>query len=617
MSIDKTDKFNVPGTEDDASTSQEHVRQLMQQIDDLIELLQSQGEILRRRGMNLPQGTLKTLRTLRSRMDTISKQMVNTSVELRTLRALADTTALIASSLDTDEVLNQVMDTVIQLTGAERGYVVLKDRETGEMDQFRVARGLDKEQLETSPDSGSRNPNDFIVSKTIVNEVATSGQPVLTSNASQDERYQQKQSIVGFALRSILAVPLQVRGEIIGVVYCDNRILAGLFQKNELELLTAFANQAAVAIENARLFEGVRAQLAQVSEMRDLMENIFESIVSGVITTDQQQQITAYNHAAQTIVGFDNAMGQSINDILPDMDTTFHESLKQVQEQGQPVLIEAEPLINGETHYWNITTSILHDVQGVGHGIAMVIDDLTEQKRREAQLAEVGRYLPTALVKNIRSIDDVNVGSQEREITAIFADVRGFTSFSERLQPETLMEIINQYLSVASDAINLYEGIVDKYMGDAVTGLFNTQLNPQEDHAVRAVRAAFSIIYDLFALHEVLPEEQRLFYGIGIHTGNAVLGNVGNADRKEFAALGEATYISKILQESAYGNIVISEATHEHVKDAFECEPIELEKTDGIEGLKIGYKVVKRKKGTTGNLFIDPELADLLKDLEE
>src|SRR5690606_17957035 len=110
-------------------------------------------------------------------------------------------------------------------------------------------------------------------------------------------------------------------------------------------------------------------------------------------------------------------------------------------------------------------------------GVTIVLDDVTEQKRRESQLAEVRRYLPLALVENIKNVEDVDVRGQERTITAVFADVRGFTTFSEKLQPEELMTIINKYLSLASDAVNLYEGIVDKYMGDAVTGLYNTQLN--------------------------------------------------------------------------------------------------------------------------------------------
>jgi len=249
--------------------------------------------------------------------------------------------------------------------------------------------------------------------------------------------------------------------------------------------------------------------------------------------------------------------------------------------------------------------------------VALVLDDLTEQKAHEAQIAEVLRYVPKALVDNIRSLDDVDVGGQERVITALSTDVRGFTNFSEHLEPEELMEVINQYLRVASDSILLYEGIVDKYMGDAVVGLFNTQLNPQEDHARRAVQTAMTIIYDLYALHEVLPEEQCLFYGIGIHTGAAVLGNVGSEDRKEFTALGEAMDISKFLEGNAYGgDIIISASTYELVKDTFECEersPHKMKK--GFEDVTTIYKVLKRKKGvTTGQLFLDPELAELLND---
>jgi adenylate cyclase len=252
--------------------------------------------------------------------------------------------------------------------------------------------------------------------------------------------------------------------------------------------------------------------------------------------------------------------------------------------------------------------------------VALSLDDLTDQKSREAQLDELRRYVPGALMDNILTLDDVNVSGQERTITMISTDVRGFTTFSENLQPEQLMEVINQYLSLASDGINLYEGIVDKYMGDAVTGIFNTQLNPQDDHAIRAVRAAMSIIYDLYALHEIMPEDQRLFYGIGIHTGPAFLGNVGGQNRKEFSALGEAATISKILESNAgRGEVIISEDTYQLVKDAFECEPRKPDKTKGFDDkLKTVYKVVKQKRGAhTGALFLDPELAEMLKDLED
>lgn len=613
---DETTTFSTSGE----PGSRELARQMARKTDEVAQLLLNQQEILRRRGMNLPGGAIESLRNMRTRIDSLTKLLAGSQAELKSLRALAETTALINSSLGTDEVLNQVMDTVIRLTGAERGYIVLKNRTTGAL-EFRVARGIDREQL--AEGNGNSHKTDFIISKSIVNDVAESGEPVITNNAIEDERYQQKQSIVGYALRSILAVPLKLRGEVIGVVYCDNRILSGLFQQHEMEMLEAFAGQAAVAIDNARLFEEARAQLEQVTSMRDLMDNIFESIASGVITTDAHYRITATNAAARAILGKPDEMliGQPLADALPELDDQFYRRLEQVLMSGSGELLGVQPVVPAfsvPNRHWNVTASVLRAVQGYGQGLALMIDDVTDQKIHEAQLAEVKRYLPTALVNNIRSVDDIDTGGQERQITALFADVRGFTSFSEKLEPETLMRVINRYLSVASDAINLYEGIVDKYMGDAVTGLFNTQLNPQKDHALRAVSAAYSILYDLYALHEVLPENQRLYYGIGIHTGIAVLGNVGSHDRKEFAALGDAPEVCKILQENASGNIIISPQTYEYVKNDFECEAIQLTRTKGRRDLTIGYRVVNRlKSSSTGHMWIDPELADLLKDMED
>jgi PAS domain S-box-containing protein len=623
MADEKTDRIAVSGLEQ-ATTTQEQIRNITHHVNDLTELLRSQREMLQKRGMNLPSGSLDNLRSLKTRVEELGKRLVNTQIELRQLRALAETTALINSALDTDTVLNQVMDTVISLTGAERGYIVMKNRDTGELDQYRVARGLDKEQLGAKSDDPEGKKNGIIISSTIVNQVAQTGEAILTDNASQDDRFADQQSIVSFALRSILAVPLKVRGELIGVVYCDNRILSGLFQASDKEMLVAFGNQAAVAIENARLFEEARQQLSQVMEMRALLKNIFDSIAAGVITVDRNGFVLTHNPSGNSILDYEenaNLIGKNLEDILPEMGDEFYAILNKALDEGMQSTLEVQPILKKRgSRYWVIIASPLKDTSGAIQGVALSLDDLTDQKSREAQLDELRRYVPGALMDNILTLDDVNVSGQERTITMISTDVRGFTTFSENLQPEQLMEVINQYLSLASDGINLYEGIVDKYMGDAVTGIFNTQLNPQDDHAIRAVRAAMSIIYDLYALHEIMPEDQRLFYGIGIHTGPAFLGNVGGQNRKEFSALGEAATISKILESNAgRGEVIISEDTYQLVKDAFECEPRKPDKTKGFDDkLKTVYKVVKQKRGAhTGALFLDPELAEMLKDLED
>jgi class 3 adenylate cyclase len=593
----KTQQLENPG-------AIEIVRQMKRKVNDATQLLRAQADLLRQRGMALSPDALDALRNLKTRVETLEKVIGDVSTELRSLRALARTTALVNSAKSTDEVLNQVMDTVIELTKAERGYIMLKD-EQGEL-QFRVARGL------TQEDVGEDSQGGKIVSLSIVRQVANTGESVLTDNASSDSSYSNNASIVNFQLRSILAVPLKLREQVVGVVYCDNRFMTALFKPSDEELLTAFANQAAVALENARLFEATQQRLAEVTAIRDRMDNIFTSIDSGIITLNLDQQVIVCNNAAERIIGTE-LIGKRLQDCLPNMPNNFWATLDLLSGSIASRTVECQPDTAKGPRYWhfNISPLLMGDRQIIG--LALVLDDLTDQRARQSQLDEVQRYLPAGLVNKSHDLD---TGAQEREITAIFSDVRGFTTFSEKLQPQELMTVINKYLSLASDAINFVEGVVDKYMGDAVTGLFNTQLNPQEDHAARAVQAALQLISDLKAQHEVLAEDERLYYGIGIHTAVSVLGIVGGKSRKEFTAMGDASDVAKYLQEQAgRGEIIISDATYQLVKDQYECElQTEVKRPKpGYENI-VFYRVIRRKKGGT-SAFIDKELLDLLGDL--
>jgi sigma-B regulation protein RsbU (phosphoserine phosphatase) len=148
------------------------------------------------------------------------------------------------STLDLDEVLNRVMDQVIVLLRAERGFVMLHDAEDQAV--FPVARGIDQTTIQ--------DPQ-FQVSRSIVARVAWEGQPLLTSDAQRDERLSLSSSVTFLGLRSVICVPLKTRGRIIGVIYVDSRIRAGMFSKDDLELLTAISSVAATAIENARLYQ--------------------------------------------------------------------------------------------------------------------------------------------------------------------------------------------------------------------------------------------------------------------------------------------------------------------------------------------------------------------------
>jgi signal transduction histidine kinase len=173
------------------------------------------------------------------------------------LAKLYEVSRVIGSSLDLQTVLNQVMDAIIQLSSAERGFLMLLD-DDGNL-TVRVARNFDQETIDRDA---------FALSRTVTRRVVETGQPIVTTNAQEDPRFAGQQSVMLHALRSIMATPLRVRGEVIGVVYVDSRVRAGLFSEQDLEILDAFGGQASVAIENARLFSATdQALAARVDEL--------------------------------------------------------------------------------------------------------------------------------------------------------------------------------------------------------------------------------------------------------------------------------------------------------------------------------------------------------------
>lgn len=539
-------------------TVQEDLRRLKRTCEEVIDSLRAQRDLLKQRGMSLPPGTLNGLKDILQDMDRLSDLLATDATELEHLRALADTTALVNSSLDVNLVLNEVIDTVIELTGAERGYIVLRDEETGQM-EFRIARNLDRVTI----DEGS-----FIVSRTIVGEVAQTGRPVLTTDALSDPNYSAQESVVVHALRSILCVPMILRDDVTGVAYVDNRVKNALFGEKQLALLSDFANQAAIAIENARLFERVQAALAEVTEMKELMDNVFASIASGVIATDVQNIITTCNTAAERIlnVSDQDMLGLPISETLPIVYVHVQDLIKAICEHGsQQEMVEVDPVIPGRGEVnLNLKLSPLKN-QEETEGVAIVVDDLTEIKRRDATLNVVRRYLPPAMLDHIQSLDGLGLGGERRIVTVVFVEARPFHTFPHNLTPPELMELLNLYLTIGAEAIHSQRGVIDKFMGNEIMGLFNTQLNPSDDHAWWAVQAALKIADEYMELADKLGEEPNPYYRMAIHTDVATLGNVGSSTRREFTAIGDSVNLTKRLQEGAApGQIILTEETYQH-----------------------------------------------------
>jgi PAS domain S-box-containing protein len=525
---------------------------------------------------------VRLLTPVKLTLEALARRVENQEKERQQMRALQEVGAVINSSLDQSQVLNTVMDTIIELTGAERVFLMLVDEETGELG-VEVARNINRETIEEST---------FEISRSIVRSVAETAIPVVTTNAQADPRFATQESIISYNLRSILCVPLRIKDSIIGVIYADNRIVSGIFVDTDRDLLTAFANQAAVAIENARLFKQIRDQLADITEMKNLQDDVFESIASGVITIDIADHIRLYNRAAERILGVPSheVIDQNYQSVLIQVSQDVEPLVEQIKIAGGYHNIEIDTHLNNRsgTTTLNLTFSPLRDIQQQTLGVALVLDDVSEKKRLES----VRRYLPPALVDQVRDLDAAQ-RPQRRYLSVMFADVRGFTSKGEHMKPERLIEVINGYFTIAAQAISEQEGLIDKFMGDAVMALFNTPLNPQEDHFNRVVRAAQLMREGVKLYQQTIPEEERLFFSIGIHVGDAVVGNVGSQLRKDYSAIGDAVNLAKRLQEIAKPNqIILSEEAYDLVKDWVAAEKLEPVQVRGRQALTQIYDLM-------------------------
>jgi class 3 adenylate cyclase/DNA-binding response OmpR family regulator len=258
-----------------------------------------------------------------------------------------------------------------------------------------------------------------------------------------------------------------------------------------------------------------------------------------------------------------------------------------------PLLAGAQVLgALGVHHFMTPRNFSSHDqqmLQALGDYAAIAIQNarLFEQvkaaKEREKQQIRnlFERYVPPQVVERlIASPQSAALGGTRQMATILFADLRGYTGFVEQIRPEVLVQVLNRYLAAAVTAVWKEDGTLDKFMGDAVMAIFNAPL-PQPDYALRAVKAALDIQRAVALVHQQLPEQLHLRFGIGIGSGEAVVGNIGAAQLMNYTALGDCVNVAKRLQEMTQVNqILLDSRTYDLVRDHVQVNPV------GLIGLK-------------------------------
>jgi class 3 adenylate cyclase len=218
------------------------------------------------------------------------------------------------------------------------------------------------------------------------------------------------------------------------------------------------------------------------------------------------------------------------------------------------------------------------------------VENSSLYERLEAILS---RYMPATVADQlIRAPDLPSLGGERKEVTLLFADLRGFSAFAARAVPEDLLQHLNRYLSAAAEAILSENGTVDKFLGDGVMAIFNAPLRDPQ-HVLRAVRAAMTIQCNAASLESPCELAEPLRFGVGIHTGEAVVGNIGAAQLMSFTAVGDTVNLAKRLEENARpGQIVVSEQVVQALGDQLVTKALEPVLLKGVQEPVTVYEVI-------------------------
>ena len=496
----------------------------------------------------------------------LAASATNAERELAKLRTLGRVAETVNSSLELDVVLRSVLDTAVEVMQAERGFLMIANAE-GVL-ELTTTYGIDRATVEG---------DDMRPSQTTVRRVFESGEPTVTTDAQQDPRFNINTSVRALRLRSIICVPLAIKARTIGVVYLDSRVAPGLFSPHDPDLLTAFANQAALAIENARLFDDLRARVVEISRLEQLQARVLGSITNGVITIDGHGAIGSFNDAAAQTFGVDGATmiakpARALEALMPGITTLLSDDLAPTA----PFEMQANHPTRG-TLALELRIAPVDLPDGTEKsGWAIAVTDLTERRQLERlHAADVeqrrairdafGRYLAPHVVEQLmRSPGGVALGGERALATILFADISGFTGLAERLAAEGVVDVLNQFFGAAVQIVFEHDGLLDKFYGDGLMAVFGPP-RVREDDAARALAVAA-------ALHRaaagIQADGNALRLAIGIATGDVVAGHIGSARRMDYTVIGDAANLASRLQSAAPPNSTyIDEPTYQRLQE--------------------------------------------------
>ena len=491
---------------------------------------------------------------------------------------LLEVGSAIASEIHINPLLEMIVGAATRLLDAERGSLFLYDPRRKEL-YSRVASGVVGGAIRIAVDSG------------LSGECFRRNLPINIADAQTDARFNPEvDRRTGFRTHNMLIVPLTTKnGNKVGVIEVLNK-RRGPFTQADSRRLEALGAQAAVAIENAMLFE-------QVSEARSYNEDILRSMSNGVLTLDAAGTILKANASASRILRSAEAqlIGKPVGDTLGSANPWLSNALRQVGSTGKTVIALDTELVldHGPAASVNATTLALRNAHNQSIGFLIVIEDVTREKRLRSTMS---RYLSHAVVERVLENEGEMLDGVEREVSVLFSDIRGFSAMTEKLGARETVSMLNQYFNCMVDVVYAHNGILDKFVGDMIMAVFGSVF-PGEDDVDNAVAVAIKMMSALGELNTRRNAENRapIEIGVGIGTGRVVAGNIGSPRRLDYTVIGEKVNLAERLEVATkfYGaSILICDTTASRLRRSVRVREIDIVRMPGMNRPVTVYEVL-------------------------
>lgn len=453
----------------------------------------------------------------------------------------------LAGELQLEVLIQRIMEVTAELLNAERSTLFVHDPKTDELVSI-YAAGIETREIRIPSGQG------------IAGAVFSSGVAENIADPYSDPRFSQKiDRDTGFVTRSILCAPIVNKsGGRIGVAQVLNKRDGGFTAKDEARL-RAFAAQVAVSLENARLFE-------DVLNIKNYSESIIGSISNGIVSLDGDNVVITANDPAVAMIGLprERIIGRKFEDIVTAPNRWILQNLRETIATGQnSIAIDAELVRRDETKSTvNLTAAPLIDGAGKRIGSLLVVEDITEEKRVRSTMA---RYMSAEVADELLAAGEAELSGKDQTVSVLFSDVRGFTKMAETLGARETVSVLNAYFTDMVDVIFEHHGILDKYIGDAIMALFGAPF-PKPEDPDNALAAANDMLRTLreFNVRQRGAGLEELEIGVGLSTGDVIVGNIGSVKRMEYTVIGDAVNLASRLESANkfYGTrILLSDFT--------------------------------------------------------